>query len=159
METKIGTVKSYEMLYDPRTRKFVARTADGDEVASALTQEKLEEQIDKLSKQKFTFPIKALRYRGVRFIDEGRVTSLNIPESSVWFCTDEKKGGYSDRGKVHLRYDSGSLFEMTELNDRVLAEIRELMVSVSKLEEQIETKAKTLEKPINLKYFGLESRY
>lgn len=156
METRIGTVKGYEMLYDARIKRFVAQTAEGEEVASALTQEKLEEQIDRLSKLKYTFPIKAIHYRGPRYVDEGRITSINIDGCSVWFCEDKEKGAH--RGKHNLRYGTG-LYELTENNAEIMSEIRVNLNSIIELEEKIQLKAKLLEKPIDLEYFGLASRY
>lgn len=158
MATKIGELKGFEMLYDPHSKRFLAINTEGEEVAAGKTQEELEGQIDKLAKQKFTFPIRAIRNRGVGYIDEGRVTSLNISERSVWFCKDKKEGEYSDRGKVRLRYDR-NLFELTDQNAKIMSEIRELLNSIKELEEKIQQKGELLEKPINLEYFGLENRY
>lgn len=154
METKIGRVKNYDMFYDPRQRLFILRNDVGEEVASGGTQVELEKRADDLAKQSFTFPIKAIQYSGPRHFSEGRVTSLNISEQAVWFCDDAEKGGYVYRGKKHLSY-SHELFELTEHNAEIMRQIRDHQATFTALEEKIGALAKGLEKPIDLKYFGL----
>ena len=156
METKIGKTKNYDMFYDPKLRRFILRNDTGEQVASGETQEQLEKQADVLAKQKFSFPIKAIRYNGPHFITEGRVTSLNISEKSVWFVEGKGEGGYTPRGKRYLGWHSADLFELTDHNVEITRQIREHQATVKSLEEKIGALAEGFEKPIDLKYFGLQ---
>lgn len=156
METKIGRAKNYDMFYDSNRKLFILRDDAGEEVATGLTQVELEKQADKLAKQKFTFPIEAIRYSGPRTLAQGRVTSLNISERSVWFVQNKGEGAYSYRAKERLGLHSPNLFELTDHNEEILRQIREHQATVNSLEEKIGALAKEFEKPMDLEYFGLE---
>lgn len=147
---KIGEKQGYSIFYDPERKLFCLRDAEDNEVASASTQEKVEEQIPEITKQAFKLPIPAILSRHSS-VEKGRITSLNLHQETVYFSYDDKSHGRTE--KVSLRYDK-SIFELTGANEKVVSQIEERVAHRKKLDDEIETLKKQFEKPIDTKYFG-----
>lgn len=159
METIIGEVKGYTMFYDNRNHLFTLRDSEGEEVGSGKTQEEVEEQADKLSKEGYKFPIEALQH-SMLYLYAGRVTSINPSDKSVRFVRAKVEGDRFYGGghtKEKLRYSH--LYEATEANQKIAGEVANRRAQISQLEGEIENLLCQLEKPINLEYFGLKDSY
>ena len=154
MGVKIGEVKGYIMEYDSGMKRFILVNKDREEMGWKNTQAEVEELANKLSKQQFTFPIKALRVSALT-INPGKVTSANLDEPSLWFVYDGQGTYGRTRTKVNIRYSS-SLYEATEANMEVVRQVEERRDQVKKIEDEMRDLIKKLEKPIDLKYFGLK---
>jgi len=155
METNIGEVKGYTITYDSRDKLFRLKNAEGEEVGSGKTQDEVEQQADKLSKQGFTFPIPAL-LAGSWHIDKGKVTSVNLGDRSATFIYHDK-ADYRSRAKIHLR--TSHAHELTPKNEQIYQEVVQREEQVLKLHKEIEQFTKELENPINLSYFGLKEGF
>jgi len=155
MLTKIGEYKTYNISYDDSRKKFVARDESGDEVSSAVLQEDLEKQIDKLVKFKWNFPINAYERKGSSIV-AGRVTSCNPNDSSIRFVANEHTGWGSGVSKENLRYSR--IYEATPANAVVLDRVTKLREQIAKLEQDAEDWCDKLEKKMDVAYFGLPER-
>lgn len=150
---KITVTKGYTIFYDSSYKVFRLQDAEGDEVASGATQEEMEQKADKLSKQAFSFPIRAI-YCSMNTPDIGRVTSINIDKEEVWFASDTNTG-YGSRQKRRL--SASGLFELSDANNMIISQVEDKRRRMAGLSTEIATLIKQLEKPINLAYFGLRA--
>lgn len=155
METEVGTIKGYTILYDSARKTFILQNEAGDEVGRGPTQEAVEAEADKLAKAGFELPIKALLVSGLD-ADIGRVTSVNIGDRSCTFVFDDKTG-YRSRAKIHLAFPTA--YELTAANTKVWAKIQAKAAIIEAIEKEIREWLKTFEKPINYSYFGLKPPY
>lgn len=155
METKIGEVKGYAIVYDTHDKLFHLRNSDNEEVGSGKTQEDVEKLADKMAKQSYQFPIPALRAGGNR-LDQGKVSSLNIEDKSVRFVYGEKDS-YRSHVKEHLRYSH--LHELTKHNEEIFGQVKARQNKLQEIEGEIKTLIDKLDKPINLAYFNLPAAY
>ncbi len=151
-DVKVGERKGFVIMYDPSGKDFHLQNSDGDEVGSGKTQEDMEKVADKLSKLKFQFPILAFNVSSGR-VEEGKVTSLNVDERTIWFVGTVSRGYGSGRSKRHLRYRH--VFEKTEHNVALVGEIGMLRAKIKNMEEDISMMIGQFDKPMNSKYFGL----
>lgn len=155
-EVKVSEREGLTITYDSVYKEFRLRNCDSEEVGSGKTQEDVERQADKLSKQKFQFPILALAVNGLR-VEDGKVTSLNIDGKTVWFV-GPSAGRYSgDRGvrsNHNLRYCH--IHEKTECNAVLLKKIVAQRIKVEEIEQDIKKQIDLMDKRMDLKYFGLE---
>ena len=151
---KIGTARGFTIIYDEKRKLFVLQDAQGDEVASGVTQEDVEMKAEKLSKQAFKFPIPAFKVSGLG-LHQGRVTSVNADDRAVYFAYDDKTSG--SHTKLRLRYDH--TYELTETNSRIYAEVAKSRENIKEIEDKIRSLISQLEKPIDLSYFGLKDSY
>jgi len=150
---KIQDKDGYGVFYDPERKLFYLEDAEGNEVVSELTQERLEAEIPKITKQAFKLPIPAILSR-YSSMEKGRITSLNLQRGSVYFSYDDKSHGKTE--KVVLQYDKG-IYELTEENERIILQIEDCRAQEKELKDEIETLKEQLEKPITLEYFGLKN--
>jgi len=157
METKIADYKTFQILYDPQSRHFIAKNADGDEVGTADSQSTLEKQLDALAKHRWTFPIRAFDSRNL-IVTAGRITSLNPEERTFYFVADEDEVSGPRRfttGRTKGRLTSSSLYEVTPRNEEIFVKVNDKRKQVKKLEEEITELQEGFEKKIDLEYFGL----
>ncbi len=154
-EVKVGERKGFVIMYDPGGKDFHLQNSDGDEVGSGKTQDDMEKVADKLSKLKFQFPVLAFNVSGGR-VEEGKVTSLNVDERTIWFVGPVRGYG-SGRSKRRLRHRD--VFEKTEHNVALVGEIGMLRAKIKNMEEDISTMIGQFDKPMNSKYFGLTDDY
>lgn len=150
-KVKINERDGYAIFYDPERQLFCLHDAEGNEVATAGTQEKVEQEISKLAKQAFNLPIPAILARSYG-IDRGRITSLNPHNKTAYFSYDKKD--YGRATKIALSYDKG-FYELTKANEKIAKQIEERMVQKKELDGEIEALKDQFEKPINREYFGL----
>ena len=148
---KVGEKKGFVIAYDARRKLFLLYNANDDEVGSGGKQEDVEKQADKLAKLRFQFPIPAFTVNGVH-VEEGKVTSLNVDDQSIWVVLPSKYGG--SRSKARLSYCH--IHEATERNKEVVEKIATQVLEMDKKREEIEALVATLDKRINLEYFGLK---
>lgn len=153
METKIGEVKGYTIFYDSTVKEFRLRDALGEEVGSGKTQDAVEEQAKKLSKQAYKFPIPAV-LATYRSAERGKVTSVNLDNRSMRFVYEEKTY-YQSHTKIHLG-SGDKVFELTHPNEQLLTEIQSRRANIETIDKEIEELVKRFEKPIGLKYFNLK---
>lgn len=151
-EVKITSIRGYDIFYDGRQKQFELRNTDGEVVGQGKTQEEVEKQAELLSKRQFS-PIAAFGKYGWNLIP-GRVTSLNIDEQTVWFVPEKKT--YHSRDKINLRHNT-SVFEATEKNQEIAKLVESKVAEVHRIEKEIESLISTMEKMVNLAYFGLVS--
>ncbi|MBU1082469.1 MAG: hypothetical protein KKB59_18430 [Spirochaetes bacterium] len=154
METKIGEVKGYTIVYDSRDRLFCLRDKDGADVGSGATQEEVEKKADVLAKQSFKFPIPALESTG-RYLQKGKITSFNIDNKSAQFVYEDRT--YGSHTKIHLRHDK--VHELTPQNEEISKEVTARRNKIAEIETEVGALISKLEKPINLSYFGLKDTY
>jgi len=155
METKIGEVRGFVIVYDTKDKLFHLRNADNEEVGSGKTQEEVEKQADTLAKQAYRFPISALIISGNR-LELGKVTSINIEDKSVRFVYAEK-GFYHSHTKVHLGHSN--LQELTEHNEEITNQVKARWDKIAEIEDEVKALIDKLDKPINLAYFNLPGSY
>lgn len=150
MGTKIGTVDGYSIEYDRRDRLFHLVNAAGEDVGSGKTQEDVEAEAKKLSKQKWTFPIPVIiSYRGPAEFQRGRVTSVDLGHNAVWFVASD--------GSRSKRYLSGETFyEATTNNQDILPKVAACRQRIKAIEGEIEQLKRGLDCPVDLAYFGLK---
>jgi len=153
-EVKVGERKGFAIMYDARMREFSLRNSNNDEVGSGKTQEDVEKQADKLAKQKFQFPILALAVDRLH-VKEGKITSLNADDVSVWFVSSEKSPYYGggSRSKCSLRYSR--FHEQTEYNVGLSKKIAAKKAKIEEIEQEIKVMIDQMDKRIGLEYFGL----
>ena len=151
MKTEIGEVKGYKIVYDSQGREFKLLNSDGECVGSGKTQEEVEAQAEKLSKQQYTFPIQALRVSGQE-LRPGRVTSINLSDESVRFVYDVKPWG-TTHTKVTLRYSD--VYEATAHNQEIAEKIAKRREQIEELSAQIGVLLAGLEVKLNTEYFKL----
>lgn len=152
METRLGEVKGYKLVYDTYAKIFRLKDSDGETVGEGLTQDEVERQAEVLRRSAYAFPISALIVgRGGR-LEFGRVTSLNIGDWSVRFAWDDKSQG--SHRKVDLRYGH-SLYEATEANKAIGKQLDAKADEVKRLDAEMALLIKQLEKPIGSERFGL----
>ena len=155
MTTKVGDIRGYGINYDSRSKKFTLTDSNGDQVGEGKTQDEVEAQAEKLAKTQFPFPIEAFMVSHLELL-LGRITSLDTNDRRVWFSFADKTG-YRTREKADPDYRK--IYAVTPANKRILAAIAERHASIASIEEAIAGLIKDLEKRIDLKYFGLPSRY
>lgn len=148
-KVKVGAKDGYTIFYDPETKHFCLNDKEGNEVAIADTQGKVEAEIPKLAKLAHKLPIAAIKvnYNGV---ERGRITSVNVHGGTVFFSYNDKARGTAE--KVYLRHDR-NIFELTPGNEKLASKIKETLKQKSRLSEQIEAFKEQFEKPINAEYF------
>ncbi len=156
LEIKIASIKGYDIFYATRDRRFELRNQDGEVVGQGKTQDEVEKQAELLSKKQFS-PIAAFKQYDV-VLEPGRITSLNIDEQTVWFVPEKKTGPSWERTrqKVSLRH-STSMFEATEKNQEIAKVVESKVAEIHRIEKDIESLISTMEKVVNLAYFGLVS--
>ena len=154
MIIKIKEIFGYKISYDEQRKKFIVEDADGIELANANTQDEAEVKAKALSKQEFK------RIRITQVAEEGRVTmgeltSLNRDDKSVWVSMEKSETTWgSGRQKINLRYSS-RFYEATETNLKILEGIKAKGETLDQVKSEIKALIDTLEKPINLDYFGI----
>lgn len=156
MHTKVAEFRGYTIFYDTRDRLFHLCDAEGEDEGTGKTQMEVEELARRVSKLRHKFPIDAFKVANL-YVYSGRVTSLNPDDPSVRFVYTED-AGYSRIGthtKEHIRYGSARIYEATEANKKVVMRIGELRSKTKALEAEIAELIKTLETPIDSKYFNL----
>ena len=155
MSIIINEIYGYQLSYDEVKKRFVIIDTDGTELAHAPTQDEAEVKAKALSKQEFS-RIWIMRVRTEGEITMGEITSLNRDEKSAWVSMKISKDSWgSGRQKINLKYDRG-LYEATETNLKIIEDIRLKREILTEIRLEIEGLIDTLEKPINLSYFGLE---
>lgn len=155
MAIKIKEIYGYNLLYEESSRKFIVQDNNGTELASANIQAEAEVKAKALSKQDFKrIPIVEIGHEGQ--ITTGELTSLNKDDKSAWVSMEKSKGGWSGgRQKINLRY-THNYYEATEANLKILEGIKAKREAVDNILAEIKDLKDTLEKPIDLSYFGLE---
>jgi len=155
MEVKIGKAEGYNIYYSSTFKNFILKDDDGAELASAKTAEEIEAKAKQLRKQDFKRIriIYVSRYEGK--VNEGELTSINRDDQSAWVSLKEKATTWGgNRTKIRLHYDTG-YYEATEGNLGIAEVIKEKRRAIDGIFKEIEQLVATLEKPINLEYFGI----
>lgn len=149
-KVKVNEKDGYTVFYDSRTKHFCLNDKEGNELAIADTQGKVEAEIPKLAKQAHKLPIAAIKasYCGV---SRGRITSVNVAGGTAFFSYNDKARGTTD--KVYLR-QGHNLFELTPGNEKIGSKIEETLEQRNRLNEQIEALKEQFEKPINAETFS-----
>lgn len=154
MAIKIKEIYGYTLLYDERSKRFVVWDTDGTELANATTQDEAEVKAKTLHKQEFS-RIPVMRVVSDGRISRGELTSLNRDEKSAWVSMEKSERTWgSGRQKISLRYDSG-YYEATETNLKTVEDIKAKREIIDGILAEIEGLRDTLDKPINLSYFGI----
>lgn len=159
MPIKIEVIYGYQILYDERLKRFLVQDSDGTELAYGSTQDEAEMKAKSLSKQEFK-RISIVRVGDEEEVTMGQLTSLNKDDRSAWVSMEtggDHWRGMSGREKLHLQYDHG-YYEATEANLQVVERVKEKRVELQKVQGEIESLIDSLEKRINLGYFGLTRR-
>lgn len=161
METKIAERKGYQMFYDSGQKLFSLKDAEGDVVGQGKTQDEVEQQADKLSKQKYQFPIKAFQISQL-FVYPGKVTSLNLSDRSIYFVYDPSPEGdtpyrYRTRSKERLVYCN--VYEATQANEDIIEQVSSRREGIKNLEGEVKDLLSRLENKMNLQYFNLKDSY
>lgn len=143
---KVGDVKGYEVTYEPRDKLFYLVDSDGERVAQGKTQEEVEAQAPKLSKQKHGMPIEAFIKSGLK-LELGNVTSVNPADKSVRFVkAKEPDSRYSpSHVKIRLRYGE-KLHEATASNRQLAEKVDILHGQIKQKEQEIEQLMKQIKK-------------
>lgn len=154
MAIKIKGIYGYNLLYDERGKRFVIEDTDRTELANAKTQEEAEVKAKALSKQDFKrIRIVTVGQEGLTTM--GEITSLNRDDKSAWVSMEKDEHTWSSgRRKIDLRYDKG-YYEITEVNLKTLEYIKAKRDTVDSILTEIKSLRDTLEKPINVEYFGI----
>ena len=155
---KIKQIYGFDLWYDERRRFFVITDTDGTELTHSERQDEAEIKAKSLSKQEFKrFPIVRVTHEGI--IQVGELTSLNRDDKSVWVSMEKspEMWGSGGRSKLNLKYDH-NFHELTEANAKILEGIRAKHEALKQIEADIEAVVGTLEKPINMNYFGIIER-
>lgn len=134
---EITTTKSgIKILYDPDSRKFIARNKEGEEIYKDDTQEQVEEYLKKFEKRSFQ-KIRAV-HSFSRSAAIGHITSISREHSSyrgfyfeAWFVNEEDK--------TRSKHTLSSFFQATPENIKRAEEIM-------KLQKQILAKYKLIER-------------
>lgn len=156
MAIKINEMYGYQITYDQRMRRFLVEDSDGTELACANTQDEAEVKAKSLSKQEFTrIPIARVYIEGR--IATGEVTSLNRDEKTAWVSMEKGEDTWgSGRQKISLS-SSKEYYELTGANAEILESIKAKSETLNQIRAEIRVLIDTLEKPINLSYFGISS--
>jgi hypothetical protein len=148
---KIQDKNGYSVFYDPERKLFYLEDAEGNEVGSASTQDKVEALIPEITKLAFKLPIPAILSLHSS-VEKGRITSLNLHQGTAYFSYDDK--GHGTTEKIALQYDK-AVYELTEGNERIVSQIEKNLAQKKRLTDQIEALKEQFERPINLEYFGM----
>ena len=158
MGMRIKEIYGYTLVYDERMRRFLIEDTDGTELAHANTQDEAEVKAKALTKQEFK------RIRIMRVVQDGQtvmgeLTSLNRDDQSAWVSMGKSEHTYgSGRQRVSLRYDH-CYYELTEANCKILEALTVKAENLKHIRGEIEALIDTLEKQINLGYFGITTTY
>jgi len=121
-------------------------------VASAFTQEEIEDKAKKLAKNVFE-PFEVLKLEYEARVRYGKVTSVNIDERSVMFVYTDLPHG---RAKEKVRFQSSDLYLRTDHNEQIMAQIAAFQATIDEQRARIKGLKGELEKPIGLEFFGVE---
>lgn len=155
---KIEDIKGYVVGYDSRRKCFLLVDAEGAEVATAGTQQEIEEKAKVLAKQAFT-RIDFMQINDHGVIMEGTVTSVDRDDRSMWVVMKGSRFlGRVHRNRVDLLISSYHYYENTSANVAVAAKIREQAELVDRAYVEVKRLRDTLEKKIDHEYFGMTSR-
>jgi len=148
----ISSIKGFKIKYATVARQFVVMDAEGNEVASADTQIEAEDKATKLAKKSFE-PLVAfkLHYDGA---DYGRVTSINADDKTAYFSYDDKRRQTTVKFRLRGQDD---VYLRTDQNDQVLALIAECRTAIAEQQARVTELKGQLEKPIDVKFFGLQN--
>jgi len=149
-KVNIKTHAGYKIEYDPDDKLFYLYDADGNELATAGTQQKIEAEITALSRQTFKLPIPAIS-TGYCSVSRGRITSVNLQRGSAYFAYDDKARGRTE--KLSLRWDHNH-FVLTEANEIIVSQIETLIAQRKEIESKVEALKQQFQSPINSAYFG-----
>ena len=154
MAIKIKEIYGYNLLYDERLRRFVIEDTDGTNLGHANTQDDAEVKAKALAKREFKrIPIIKIEQEGQSIM--GELTSLNRDDKSVWVSMEKSKDVWdSGRQKIGLVYSEG-YYEVTQVNLKILEDIKAKRESLNYIKAEIKDLIATLEKPINMDYFGI----
>ena len=157
MTIKIKEIFGYKLSYDERMKRFIVEDTDGTELAWANTQDEAEVKAKALSKQEFKrIPFIEVKQEGQ--ITTGELTSLNKDDQSAWVSMEKSEDNYGGgRRKINLRYDHG-YYEVIEANLKILEGIKAKRETLNQIKAEIKALIATLEKPIDMDYFGI-TRY
>ena len=154
---KIAEVAGFTIHYETREKKFVLIDHEGKRVASAFSQEKLEEKAKALQKQEFKrVPILKLESTGQA--SPGEITSINIDDMTMWVVLKRQYTDGSER-QVREKERIGShtgCYEHTEHNLAVAEKIKEQHAIIDTAYAEARRLREQMEKPINLEYFGIK---
>jgi len=154
MTIKIKEMYGYNLSYDERLRRFIILDTDGTELAHANTQDEAEVKAKALSKQDFK-RIRIVKVEQEGQMTMGELTSLNKDDESAWVSMEKSSHGWgSGRRKIALAYDKG-YYEATEVNLKIVEDIKAKEESLNHIKAEIKALITTLEKPINMGYFGI----
>lgn len=155
MIIKIKKIFGYELNYDEALKRFVVEDVDGIQLAHADTQDEAEVKAKALSKQEFK-RIHIVRVETEGQVTMGELTSLNRDDNSAWISMEKTEEGWgSGRQKLNLRYVC-NYYEATEVNLKVLKDIKIKKKTLDQIKIEIADLIKTLERNINSDYFDLE---
>ncbi len=143
--------QDYIIFYDTYTKKFGVDGPEGAGMAECQTQEEAEATIKRLkakatrdSKIGFPKPAYQVTYHALIL---GQITSLE--EKAAWFTWAER--GRKERRKVDLvSYDGKchTLFWKTPANDAIVAQIGEISIQITLLQEQRDKLSNSLDSPV-----------
>lgn len=154
MAIQIKEMYGYQITYNVNLRRFLVEDRDGTELAHANTQDEIEVKAKSLSKQEFQ-RIPIVRVGGDGEIAMGEVTSLNRDDKSAWVSMKKGKHTWgSGRQKIGLNYSPG-YYELTERNTEIVEAIKTKGEVLGQIRTEIKGLIDTLEKRINLSYFGI----
>ncbi len=150
MPVKIKVYKGLEITYDERSHMFEASVGEG-ECYYATNQKELEGKLDKyLNKTTKDIPVLQINENpGTKHIS-GKLTSSNPDTKEIWVTMENLRRKLS----VSSSYQPYLLYEDTVTNQAIAKEIDIKKVDMLRIRNEIDDLIKTLEKPINMEYFG-----
>jgi len=132
----IAEFKGYSIHYHRGSQRFLAYDKDGNQVASAETEEKLIAKLTDYIKRKWT-PVEVISVNHECVV---KITSrdINEPESMVWISFKDDEGEMrKEKCSVSPGW-GGKLYEKTPENMKILEVIQQKSKASAKLEEEIE---------------------
>ncbi len=154
MTIKIKEIYGYKLGYQEGLERFVLEDTDGTELAYGKTQSEVEVKAKSLRQQEFK-RIRIIKVQTEGVSNLGELTSLNRDDNSAWVSMEKGEDSWgSGRSKIALHYDHG-FYEATETNLKILENIKGRRETLLQIKSDIDTLIGTLEKPINLAYFGI----
>ena len=121
-------------------------------MASAFTQEEIEDKAKKLAKNVFE-PFEVLKLEYEARVRYGKVTSVNIDERSVMFVYTDLPHG---RAQEKVRFQSSDLYLRTVHNEEIMGQIGARRAIIDEQRAQIKALQLQLENRIGLEFFRCE---
>jgi len=157
---KVAIYKGIIITYSPSTHKFYAYDED-EIVASADTQEELEQKAETYLKRKTGLPMKAIQAGpGNRTFRMVKITSIKeggYRGSAEAWVTWEDPHSSTGYGREKLWWHGRLLFRATPKNLELLKDAQEKLKQLENLQEELDKIMASFEEELTQKEFGLST--